>query len=785
MTKYSCLPLYLAILSIFSVAPAQAQEAGFIQNLLGHRYEVHEVAFSPDGKYLVSAGGIKDRPGEVLLWEVATGRKVFSFQGHPDVVKAACFSPDGKYLFTAGGYDRQQNIMMWDVQTGQRRATLSGHEAVHSMKMSADGNYLVTGGLDKQVKIWDMRTMHVAKTLSGHSEFVLEVAISPDGKYVASAAGNYQARKGELKVWNRTTGELIYNLGLFGEGHKNAVASVDFSPDSRYLASGSEDGTLTVWDLSTGKAWKDLTEPYTQISRVRFSPDGNFLAAASRSKTIKLWGITPVQKLFTYRGHFKGVNAIAFDAKGKYLASGGMDRAVKLWRAIPYQSLIEREVQAKIKTWQQKGKYEKSSAYQARVNPTTLRQQVQKYTDEVIQNLASERVEWRVQKSEYDADNETFKLYFNDLSPIYVRVPANEAPTFDRNLADLHFVNPRFTLGPDDQFVAMHVEVNHPSLKKIYKYDSQQAIAFNANQLNLNLDPVEVDVPVFTQNDNRNNSPSNSNNSNRNYGISEVDYQLPRTRMDNPDAVAVVIGNRDYDKTKDVEFAVSDARSVRNYLIDVMGFKAGNIIYLENASYTDFKLVFGSKENPRGKLYNTVKPGQSDVFVFYSGHGAPGLKDQKAYFVPTECDPQYVELTGFSADVFYNNLAKLPSRSTVVVLDACFSGEDIYDNISPIVIKSKGALGLKDGALLASSQADQVSTWYPEKRHGMFTYFFLKAIHNKNADINQDDRLTLEEIHTYIADQSEGIPYYARRIHGIEQNPVIKGQNPQHVLVEY
>ncbi|MEO1655161.1 MAG: caspase family protein, partial [Bacteroidota bacterium] len=194
---------------------------------------------------------------------------------------------------------------------------------------------------------------------------------------------------------------------------------------------------------------------------------------------------------------------------------------------------------------------------------------------------------------------------------------------------------------------------------------------------------------------------------------------------------------------------------------------------------------FGSKENPKGKLFNLVKPNLSDVFVFYSGHGAPGLQDRKAYFVPVESDPQYIELTGYPSDVFYNNLAKLPAKSVVVALDACFSGENIYENISPIVIKSKGALGLKDGALLASSQADQVSSWHNEKQHGLFTYFFLKAIHEKNADANQDNQLTLEEIHQYITDQTEGVPYYARRLHGIEQVPVLKGQNPKRVLVQY
>ncbi|NJO01777.1 MAG: caspase family protein [Bacteroidia bacterium] len=293
----------------------------------------------------------------------------------------------------------------------------------------------------------------------------------------------------------------------------------------------------------------------------------------------------------------------------------------------------------------------------------------------------------------------------------------------------------------------------------------------------MNLDPIKIEGPVYSSNNPRNpqNNRPEALNTPRG-GISEVDYDLPRTRMRNPDAIAVIIGNSHYQKTKAVNYAINDARSIRNYLLDVMGYQEANIIHLEDASYSDFKLIFGSKENLRGRLFNLIKPEKSDVFIFYAGHGAPGLKDQQAYFVPVECDPQYVELTGFPADVIYNNLAQLPARSVVMVLDACFSGENIYDNISPIVIKSKGALGLKDGALLASSQADQVSTWYPEKGHSMFTYFFLKALHNQNADANHDKQLSLMEIYTYIANQTEGLPYYARRLHGIDQMPVLKGK---------
>jgi len=266
--------------------------------------------------------------------------------------------------------------------------------------------------------------------------------------------------------------------------------------------------------------------------------------------------------------------------------------------------------------------------------------------------------------------------------------------------------------------------------------------------------------------------------------ISEVDFNLPKTRMQNPDAVAVVIGNANYTKTKTVDFALNDAFIVKKYLVEVLGFKEGNILYKEDALKSDFEVLFGVKDNPKGKLNNSIKQGKSDVFIFYSGHGAPGLKDKEGYFVPVDCDPQYIELGGYSTDVFYKNLAQIKAKSVTIVLDACFSGVELYENISPIRIKTKGILGVIDGVLLTSSFSDEVSCWYNEKGHGMFSYFFLKAIHQFNADFDEDKKLTFNEIHHYIADITEGLPYYARRLHGIEQNPTLQGNNTYKVWIE-
>jgi len=270
---------------------------------------------------------------------------------------------------------------------------------------------------------------------------------------------------------------------------------------------------------------------------------------------------------------------------------------------------------------------------------------------------------------------------------------------------------------------------------------------------------------------------------------SDVDKNLPTTSMKRPDAMAVVIGNKNYTKTKPVDFAINDAASVRNYLVQVLGFEEGNIIYQTDANLDDFYTIFG-KENGRGMLADRIKKELSDVFVYYSGHGAPELgsgDENKGYIVPVTCNPNYVANGGYALETLYENLEKLQAKSLTVVLDACFSGADLIEQASPMVIKPKFP-ALKTAVVLASSKETELSNWYAEQQHGMFTYFFLKAIQNKQlTDTNKDGQLTMEEIYNYVSHQSNGVPYYSRRIFGNqrEQNPMLLGKDRNRVLVEF
>ncbi|MGA1863316.1 caspase family protein [Deferribacter thermophilus] len=247
--------------------------------------------------------------------------------------------------------------------------------------------------------------------------------------------------------------------------------------------------------------------------------------------------------------------------------------------------------------------------------------------------------------------------------------------------------------------------------------------------------------------------------------------------------VAVVIGNSKYQYVPDVDFAKNDARTVKRYLIKTFGFREGNIIYVEDATLSKFNQIFGVGDGSKSQLRNYVKPGVSNVFIYYVGHGAPDLNTNEAYFVPVDADPQYLSVTGYKLQKFYDNLKRLNAKKLTIVLDACFSGNSakgmLFKNVSPGLLKVKSEYKKPAQAvLLASSLYNQVSTWYPEKGHSMFTYWFLKGIQGE-ADKNRDKKITVLELKNYL---SENVSYEARKLHGVEQTPLIE-RKPSDVLV--
>ncbi|MFH7024731.1 MAG: AAA-like domain-containing protein [Heteroscytonema crispum UTEX LB 1556] len=159
-------------------------------------------------------------------------------------------------------------------------------------------------------------------SLEGHKSWVFSVVYSPDGKTLASASDD-----STIKLWNVATGKEISTLS----GHKSSVRSVVYSPDGKTLASASDDSTIKLWNVATGKEISTLSGHKSSVRSVVYSPDGKTLASASDDSTIKLWNVATGKEISTLSGHKSSVRSVVYSPDGKTLASASDDSTIKLW----------------------------------------------------------------------------------------------------------------------------------------------------------------------------------------------------------------------------------------------------------------------------------------------------------------------------------------------------------------------------------------------------------------------------------------------------------------------
>ncbi|MDC0549132.1 caspase family protein [Alphaproteobacteria bacterium] len=248
-----------------------------------------------------------------------------------------------------------------------------------------------------------------------------------------------------------------------------------------------------------------------------------------------------------------------------------------------------------------------------------------------------------------------------------------------------------------------------------------------------------------------------------------------------PDDIAVIIGNANYEKQgKDipnVNPAYADAEGIKQYFMQALGVKEGNIIYLKDATAAQLLGTFGDKESHKGQLYNWVKPQVSNIYVYYAGHGVPGGEKGNAYLVPTDANSQTIEFSGYPLSTLYSNLGKLSAKSITVILEACFSGAsqagNLFANSSPIVITAKNTMIPKNVKVISAGAVDQMASWEKDKSHGLFTKYFLKAMSGE-GDKNNDGKVSDTELKNYLG---ETMTYYARRYYGRDQNVQIMQGN--------
>ncbi|MFE4105058.1 WD40 domain-containing protein [Almyronema epifaneia] len=289
------------------------------------------IALSPDGRYLAYSRQSR----QVALWHLPNQTPLAAPPEFEQPVSFLRFSPDGRYLAIGSDY----LIQLWDLATAQVLRTLRGSRyPVSSFTGDFNQGLLVSGHRDDSVRVWQVNlySNHSrCQQVFQHQNWVRTLAFSPDGAWLASGSDDCT-----IRLWQTANADFAYTLS----GHTDPVRALAFDPSSQTLASAGQDGSIRLWQVQTGRFSTQLSGHAAAVYALAFSADGRWLASGGDDQSLHLWYLPHGHAQIIDQAHNRRIHRLCFNAAGTQLLSGSYDQQVKLWQLEPLACLT---------TWQQ------------------------------------------------------------------------------------------------------------------------------------------------------------------------------------------------------------------------------------------------------------------------------------------------------------------------------------------------------------------------------------------------------------------------------------------------
>lgn len=452
-------------------------------------------------------------------------------------------------------------------------------------------------------------------------------------------------------------------------------------------------------------------------------------------------GLTVIPFKYMLASDFdNGLARVVFDGKAGFVDKSGQWFDTKREMQETFSSFARHYIETDINQWQRKGKFEKMAQWQKRVTEASRKNRIDSLMTQAKNEFIrkeSGKIFHNQQIIDYDSESEVFLVYDDKFGNLLVPVPISDAEQFENSF---NYITRDNTYGVNGDNLCL-IGVDYQMDGKHYRYNNNATVAFSAIDIDYNFETVDFDEEQPQSQRNQQVIASK----NIRVGLSDVDQKIPETHANNDNTFALIISNENYKFVSSVPFANNDGKIFEEYCRKTLGLPKDHIHRAEDATYGMFMGELDWITNI-ARVYN----GNARILVYYAGHGIPDESSKDAYLLPVDGIGNNVQ-TGIKLSSVYLRLNEHETESTVVFLDACFSGAQrngqMLASARGVAIKTKEERPQGKMIVFSAASGDETAYPYNEKAHGLFSYYLFKKLQDSRGEA------TLGELANYLQEQ--------------------------------